>query len=334
MQHFCKNNITSAHYVHMRIAFVGKGGSGKTTVSALFSLFMDSIGNRVGLVDVDVNSHTAEVLGAKSDEVTFLSDEPSQDDILRYLAGTNIRVKPNEFLNTTPPGQGSGVWTLDDDNAITATYGYAFGSRSHVFTLGSYTDKSIGADCHHTTQHIAENILSHAVTNPNDIIVVDSVAGNDTFANSLYLQDILLFVVKPEREGLKVFERYYEMARKAGIAQRVFAVGNNVGSLSQRVFLEKNLPPDVFMGCIGASDAVIERRLEDLPLSTDLINQEMKVLFDTLYGKLQSLAKTDKKRHADLIELHKKVSSQSWVAGSYRAGLEDQIDPHYSTSQG
>lgn len=47
----------------MRIAFVGKGGSGKTTLSALLSRHLARSGAPVLAVDGDINQHLAEALG-------------------------------------------------------------------------------------------------------------------------------------------------------------------------------------------------------------------------------------------------------------------------------
>ena len=41
----------------MRIAFVGKGGSGKTTTAAAFSRYLAAHGRPVVAVDADINQH-------------------------------------------------------------------------------------------------------------------------------------------------------------------------------------------------------------------------------------------------------------------------------------
>jgi CO dehydrogenase maturation factor len=311
----------------MRIAIVGKGGSGKTTIGCLFSLYLDNNGKRVGLLDVDVNSHTAEVLGAKSSQI--LSSPHAQLEITQFLAGANPRVKAEEFLNTTPPGDGSGRWALEERNFITKNFGAKFGTRSYVFTLGSYTGDSVGADCHHTTQHTAENILTHAKLQKNDVLVVDSVAGNDTFANSLYLQDILLFVLKPEREGLSVYERYYALAEKAGVAERVYVLANQVNSGVERAFVEKHIPADKLVGIISSSEKLTAKRLDDEPLSAEDVSYDFADIFSKVLGKLTSLARTSREYHQEIVRLHEQVSAQDWVVGAHRAGLSDQIDPLY-----
>ncbi len=46
----------------MRVAFVGKGGSGKTTLSALFARHVNRSGAPVLAIDGDINQHLAEAL--------------------------------------------------------------------------------------------------------------------------------------------------------------------------------------------------------------------------------------------------------------------------------
>lgn len=116
----------------MRIAFVGKGGSGKTTVSSLFSLYADEQNKRVGLLNVDVNSHAASVLGLAQQPELDLSQPAVSREIYEYLVGKTPRVNPMEFLNSTPPGVGSGVFTLDVDNMITQQFGWPFGKLATI----------------------------------------------------------------------------------------------------------------------------------------------------------------------------------------------------------
>jgi hypothetical protein len=47
----------------MRIAFVGKGGSGKTTAVAMFSRHVAEHSHRVVAIDADINQHLAQGLG-------------------------------------------------------------------------------------------------------------------------------------------------------------------------------------------------------------------------------------------------------------------------------
>jgi CO dehydrogenase maturation factor len=47
----------------MRIAFVGKGGSGKTTLASLFCKHLAATGRPVLTIDADINQHLGVALG-------------------------------------------------------------------------------------------------------------------------------------------------------------------------------------------------------------------------------------------------------------------------------
>ena len=47
----------------MKIAFAGKGGSGKTTLSSLFTRHLAARGLPVVAIDADINQHLARVSG-------------------------------------------------------------------------------------------------------------------------------------------------------------------------------------------------------------------------------------------------------------------------------
>lgn len=311
----------------MNIAFYGKGGSGKTTLSALFATYLDNKGYTVGLLDVDVNSHTAEILGV--DESKDLSLPENRADIYRYLAGTNPRVKSNEFLNTTPPGTGSGRWSMSADNYLTKTYGSAFGKQAHIFTVGSYTPERVGVDCHHGAQKVAENMISHVAYGERDVLVVDSVAGNDAFGTSLHLNDALVFIVKPEREGIAVMKRFLDLAEHAGVAERVLVVGNQASHATQIEFLQREVPADKLIGILPSSEIVMERRLAGQPLGMESIDTAEAELFDTIVARFRQLQTAPSERYTALIKMHEKVAREGWVAGAYREGLIDQIDEAY-----
>ena len=91
----------------MKIAFVGKGGSGKTTMSVLFSQYA-SIEHKVLTIDADINMHTASELGVNTDEIKILSDKETSLEIRRLLIGDNKRIESvSHFRKSTPPARGS-----------------------------------------------------------------------------------------------------------------------------------------------------------------------------------------------------------------------------------
>jgi len=88
----------------MKIAFAGKGGSGKTTLSSLFTRHLAGQGLPVVAIDADINQHLAEALGAAAPP-PMGSHLPQ---IKEYLRGSNPRItSAAAMVKTTPPGRGS-----------------------------------------------------------------------------------------------------------------------------------------------------------------------------------------------------------------------------------
>ena len=65
----------------MRIAVSGKGGSGKTTISATLARLLSRRGHVVNAIDDDPNPNLATALGLTPDEVTRLKRVP-RDEIM------------------------------------------------------------------------------------------------------------------------------------------------------------------------------------------------------------------------------------------------------------
>lgn len=92
----------------MRIAIVGKGGSGKTTVAALFASYLAQNGKRPLIIDADINIHqpALHLENEEFDKTKWLSDAKNTTFIKTYLQGQNTRISSlGAFRKTTPPAR-------------------------------------------------------------------------------------------------------------------------------------------------------------------------------------------------------------------------------------
>lgn len=94
----------------MKIAFVGKGGSGKTTLSSLFIRHLTANEAPVLAVDADINQHLGAALGLDDAECAALPAMGAHLPLIKeYLRGSNPRIASAEtMIKTTPPGAGLG----------------------------------------------------------------------------------------------------------------------------------------------------------------------------------------------------------------------------------
>lgn len=192
----------------MRVAFVGKGGSGKTTSAAVFSRHLAALGHPVLAVDADINQHLGQALGhdgagprALGTDMAWLKD---------HLRGDNPRVPTSEaMIKTTPPGRGSRLVTFAEDDPVLRRYGVTIGGAAggvRLLVSGALTDDDIGVSCYHSKTGAVELLLNHLIDGPGEYVVVDMTAGADAFASGLFTRfDLTVLVCEPTRRGVGVY---------------------------------------------------------------------------------------------------------------------------------
>ena len=315
---------------HMRIAFVGKGGSGKTTLSALFAQYVNKK-YPVLAIDADLNMHLGGLLGIPKLPIKkHISHPEAAKAIKTHLKGNNFRIKDlAQFRKTTPPTDESNLIYLDDSEDPVLS-GFGAGSDNlRILVVGTYDSEEIGASCYHNNLAVLENILSHLVDS-SGIVVTDMVAGVDAFANTLHAQfDLLVLTVEPTKRGLEVFEQYRKLAEEAGVYESLFVVGNKVRSEADTEFIKKNVPAERLIGLFKESDYLWRKDQEGGTLDVDLLEHENKALLEIIEKKLFSITPDNQKRLQKLYELHRRYVAQGFIAERY-GDLTDQIDEPFN----
>ncbi len=302
----------------MRIAFVGKGGSGKTTVASLFAARMNAQGHRVLALDADINQHLAASLG-------YLGPLPSMgtdfDAIKRHLKGDNTRFELADMKKTTPPGNGSTFVTLDADDWFMRKYTKdANGVR--VAGAGEIPEGNIGVKCYHGLNGAVELVLGHMIDRQDDVVIVDMTAGADAFSSTLFAKvDALVLVVEPTLKSLSVYEQFLPNVKKYELP--FFVVGNKILDATDRTFIAETTPE--LAAEIPQSGYVrAKERGQNVALET-----EVAAALDTLAATLQADVVRDWSKLERLShELHAK-NADSWAGEA----VKKQIDPNFSLQE-
>lgn len=222
----------------MRVAFTGKGGSGKTTLSGLLVQFLRESGRNILAIDADINQHLAFTLGLPQDSVQSLPELGNHLKPLKtILRGRNdMIVSVDGMIKTTLPGTGSHLIRLASDDTVLQHY--AWREQNFWFMrTGAFQEEDVGIRCFHAKTGATELILNHLDDRPDDWTIVDMTAGADAFASGLFTRfDATFVVVEPTLQSVSVFEQYRQYARDYDV--RVYAIGNKIQNEDDIAFLQ------------------------------------------------------------------------------------------------
>src|SRR5689334_17971258 len=147
------------------------------------------------------------------------------------------------MIKTTPPGRGSHLVTIADDDPMLSRY-----TRNvdgvRVLVSGALSADDIGVACYHSKTGAVEMLLNHLRDGPGEYVVVDMTAGADAFASGLFTRfDLTFLVVEPTRKSVSVYRQYREHAAEFGIP--VAVVGNKVTGEDDLLFLKEHVGEDL-----------------------------------------------------------------------------------------
>ncbi|MEU8801367.1 ATP-binding protein [Spirillospora sp. NPDC048819] len=307
----------------MKVAFVGKGGSGKTTLSSLFVRHLAGRGLPVVAIDADINQHLGVALGLDEDraaKIPALGDR--LPEIKEYLRGDNPRISSaSAMVKTTPPGTGSRLLRFRGDDPV-----HAAGQEVDGVTLlatGPFNDDDLGVACYHSKTGAVELYLNHLVDKPGEYVIVDMTAGADTFASGLFTRfDLMFLVAEPTRKGVGVYRQYTEYARDYDIAIRV--VGNKVQTDDDVDYLREHVGGDL-LTWIGQSAAV--RALEQGRDGVVLEDGNVAAL-DRMRAEVDARVQDWDEFQRLAVEFHVK-NARSWASRAAGEDLEEQVDPGF-----
>ncbi|MFJ4034904.1 ATP-binding protein [Streptomyces griseoluteus] len=316
----------------MKIAFVGKGGSGKTTLSSLFIRHLVAVGAPVVAIDADINQHLGPALGLDEDQAAAL---PAMGDrlplIKDHLRGSNPRIASAEtMIKTTPPGSGSRLVRISEPDAIYDACARPVeldGGAVRLMVTGPFTEADLGVACYHSKTGAVELFLNHLVDGPGEYVVVDMTAGSDSFASGMFTRfDMTFLVAEPTRKGVSVYRQYKEYARDFGVTLKV--VGNKVQGPDDVDFLREEVGDDLLV-TVGHSDWVRAMEKGRPPRFALLENGNVRALETLRAAADATYVLRDWERYTrQMVHFHLR-NAQSWGNERTGADLAAQIDPGF-----
>jgi CO dehydrogenase maturation factor len=310
----------------MRIAFAGKGGSGKTTLSALFTRHLVDQGLPVLAIDADINQHLGQALGLDDRTAAAIPALGSDLDWLKdHLRAANPRItSAATMIKTTPPGRGSRLLRYDPDDELHRRFAHpAAGAR--LMVTGEFAEDDIGVACYHSKTGAVELYLNHLIDGPGEYVVVDMTAGADAFASGLFTRfDLVVLVCEPTRRGVRVYQQFHEHTNGHQVRLRV--IGNKVTDDADADFLGAELG-DALLGHVVHSGWIRAAERGDPPPFAAL-EPSIRATLATLHSALATTERDWIAYHRDTVRFHLR-NANAWANRSVGANLAEQVDPDF-----
>ncbi|GAA3060739.1 ATP-binding protein [Actinokineospora globicatena] len=310
----------------MKIAFVGKGGSGKTTLASLFLRHLAAETPTPPLlgIDADINQHLAAALGAADDHTQPTLGE-HLTAIKDHLRGDNPLVhSAADMIKTTPPGRGSRLIGIDDDNPLYARFVRRV-DGVRLAATGPFAESDLGVSCYHSKVGAVELLLNHMVDGAGEYAVVDMTAGADSFASGLFTRfDVTFLVCEPTLRSVGVYRQYLDYARDFDV--RVAVVGNKVIDADDVAFLRQHVGADL-LTWIGRSDHVRAAERGDIR-PVERLEPANREALRAMRALVDGVEQDWPKFHRQTVEFHLRNAS-AWANGRAGRDLAEQVDPGF-----
>lgn len=310
----------------MKIALVGKGGSGKTTLAALLVRRLVASDRPVLAVDADINQHLAVALGMTEADAVALPTLAAHLPLIKdYLRGVNPRIASAAVMvKTTPPGAGSRLLRVVERNPIyDACVREVGGARLAV--TGPFAESDLGVACYHSKVGAVELLLNHLVDDVGEYVVVDMTAGADSVASGLFTRfDVTFVVCEPTLRSVGVYRQYRGYARDFGV--RIAVVGNKVSDEEDAAFLRAQIGADL-VGWVSRSAHVrAAERGEVRPIGA--LEPANVATLDAMRAMVDSTAQDWGTYQRQAVEFHLR-NAAAWANDRTGCDLAEQVDPDF-----
>jgi CO dehydrogenase maturation factor len=226
----------------MKLAVTGKGGVGKTTLSAALATLCARAGARVVAVDADPDSNLASTLGFPDPEgITPLSE---MEDLIAERTGAQ-------------PGASGSFFSLNPkvDDVPEAFCPEHDGVR--LMSMGGGSREG-GSGCLCPESSFLRALLTHLIFSRDDVVIMDMEAGVEHLTRgTAHGMDAMVVVVEPGKRSIETARRIQNMATDLKI-KTLLGVANKVRTPRDKEFIVKELADIEVVSFLPQSDTVLD----------------------------------------------------------------------------
>jgi CO dehydrogenase maturation factor len=227
----------------LKIAISGKGGVGKTSLTALLAQTYADRGREVLAVDSDPSPSLAHALAFPDELLAKLRPISEMEALIEERTGAK-------------PGAAAGFFTINprvDDlpERFSAVHG---GVR--LLEMGSVEAGGSGCICPESA--MLKTLFTHLLFRKDDVLLMDMYAGVEHLGRAtVAFVDAMLVVTEPTRRSLNTANQIEKLAEDIGL-KRLWLVGNRIRNQEDVKFLEQEAGDLPLLGYLPDDPGVIE----------------------------------------------------------------------------
>ena len=232
----------------MKIATVGKGGSGKTTIAGTLARLLAESGHKVLAVDGDPNPNLALTLGMSRDSA----------DQINYIPPSIMTIKEDA------DGTRKLKMTISR-NELIKNYGATAPKNIDLIVMGKPADGSAGSGCMCASHRAVRGVIAE-MSGYGEFTVTDMEAGLEHLKRGTARNvDTMLVVCEPYYRSMEAGARTFLLAQELEIPH-IYVVANKVKNESDQAaieeFCEKHDMP--IIGVVPLEEQFIEAERQEL----------------------------------------------------------------------
>jgi CO dehydrogenase maturation factor len=198
----------------LKIAVSGKGGVGKSTLSAAIAMILSARGHKVLAIDADPDANLASAFGMPPDTKSRIRPVAQERDLIEQRTGAKFG-RQGQMFNLSP-----------EVSDVADKYGIAFGGVS-IVVLGAV--RSGGSGCACPENAFLKKLIRHLVLHERETVVVDMEPGIEHLGRATAGGvDAMIIVLEPGTRSRETAQRIIALSKDIGLSEKLFFVLNKM----------------------------------------------------------------------------------------------------------
>jgi CO dehydrogenase maturation factor len=258
----------------LKIAVSGKGGVGKSTLSAAIARILSERGHRVLAIDADPDANLASALGMPPEVKSLIRPIAAERDLIEQRTGAKFG-RPGQMFNLSP-----------EVSDVADRLGILFNGVS-LIVLGAV--KSGGSGCACPENAFLKKLIRHLVLHQGETVVVDMEPGIEHLGRATAGGvDAMIIVVEPGLRSHETARRIIALSKDIGLSEKLCFVLNKMRN-SRDIDAVSALGAERVLGSIPFDERLIEADCRGISILDAEDSEDLKAHFEKIVDELPAV---------------------------------------------